>query len=255
MRTQPDEAQGLAELSVKTKIPVDQLPLRRSTDVGREDQLRAAAKGKLLAMAGFTTEQAETELHPVVEANTPVAELSPEQIWLGEFKTRFDALAQLHEEIRWMDVEKSLRANPEAMRKLQALDAKGHRMNIFGEENGEFVFASAWDNYGQVAKDHRNVVLDKEAQELLARKFPNKRCNGNAADIAQALGVDLADPKFHKQLRKVIAVNGWAWLKTNSAIRKTGYALFGNRDGIFRRDARNLNVRGSFRAALRVKKV
>lgn len=57
-RTQPDEAQGLAELSIRTKIPVDQLPLQRATDVRREDELRTAAKARLLAMAGFSIEAA-----------------------------------------------------------------------------------------------------------------------------------------------------------------------------------------------------
>lgn len=65
-RTQPDEAQGLAELSVRTETPADQLPLQRTSDAGREDELRAAAKAKLLAMAGFFhPEKAATELSPI----------------------------------------------------------------------------------------------------------------------------------------------------------------------------------------------
>ena len=62
--------------------------------------------------------------------------------WLGDFKSRFDALPQLHKGVQWEDVEKSLKADPESMAKLQALDAKGHAMNVFGEEKGEFIFAS-----------------------------------------------------------------------------------------------------------------
>ncbi|MBI4994502.1 DUF4256 domain-containing protein [Candidatus Peregrinibacteria bacterium] len=255
MRTQSDEAQGLAELSVRTKIPVSKLPLRRATDVGREDELRAIAKEKLLAMAGFTTEQAKTELRPVQEAEAPTQELSPEQVWFGEFKRRFDALPQLHEGVQWIDVEKSLRADPEATRKLQALDEKGHNMNIFGEENGEFVFASGWGDVNKVSADHKHIVFDEAAQRHPEEHCLGESCNGNATDIAKALGVDLADTKFHEQLRRAIAVNGWAWLKTESAIRKTGLAFYGSSFGISGRAAYDHNDFGSLRAALRVKRV
>lgn len=87
-RSQPDEAQGLAELSIKTKTPVDQLPLQRATDVGREDELRASAKAKLLAMAGFSTEKADAELSPVVsgrgEVSSAVEVVQPKLLTLGE---------------------------------------------------------------------------------------------------------------------------------------------------------------------------
>ena len=52
-------------------------------------------------------------------------ELSPEQAWLAQFKARFDALPQLHAGVEWADVEKSLLADQEAVRKLMKLDAAG----------------------------------------------------------------------------------------------------------------------------------
>lgn len=107
-----------------------------------------------------------------------------------------------------MDVETSLKADPESMRKLQALDEKGHKMNVFGEENDEFIFASAWGDYKEVSEDHRNIVFDAEAQRSLAENHPNETCNGNATDIAKVLGVDLADPKFNEKLIKEIR-GGW----------------------------------------------
>jgi hypothetical protein len=185
--------------------------------------------------------------------------LSPEQQqkFLGPLKSRFDALPQLHRGVQWTDVEKSLKADPESMAKLQALDAKGHKMNVFGEENGEFVFASGWNNVEEVSEDHRNVVFDKEAQEYREEKYPKKKCNGNATDIVKALGVNLADPKFHEQLRKAVDVDGlaWAWLKTDASTRKSGYAVAGNKIfGIYGDHAREHDDLGSFRASLRVKK-
>lgn len=182
-------------------------------------------------------------------------ELTPEQVekkWLGEFKTRFEALSQLHKGIRWADVEKSLKADPEAMKKLQALDEKGHKMNVFGEEKREFIFASGWSDCNEVSEDHRNITYDLEGQKLAEKDGYNS--TGNAVDIASAMGVDLADPNFHEQLRKAIAVNGWAWLKTDAATRKTGYAFSGRNVGVSEGSAGHPGAVGSFRAALRVKK-
>ncbi|MCX6734602.1 MAG: DUF4256 domain-containing protein [Candidatus Peregrinibacteria bacterium] len=188
------------------------------------------------------------KVNPAVQdSGTPAPELSPEQLWLGQLEARFNLLPQLHKNIQWIDVEKSLKADPESMLKLQALDEKGHSMNVFGEENGEFIFASAWDNYEQVSKDHRNIVFDKKAEDNM--------CNGNATDIAKALGVDLADPKLHEQLIRAIKVNGWAWLKTDEATRKIGAAFHGDHDGVYRNLANYHVDNGSFRAALRVKKI
>jgi len=207
--------------------------------------LRRGTKGKSLR---------EVTQKEATSASESKKELTPEQIedWLGEFKTRFDALPQLHKGIKFAEVEKSLKADPESMAKLQALDAKGHAMNVFGEESGEFIFASAWDNYEKVSLDHRNIAYDLEGQKLAEKN--GYKPNGNAVDIAKAMGVVLADPNLHEQLRKAIAVNGGAWLKTDAATRKNGYALDGNSTGIYVSYALNHPDNGSFRAALRVKK-
>ena len=52
----------------------------------------------------------------------------------------------------------------------------------------------------------------------------------------------------------MIDVNGWAWLKTDAATRKSGNAFFGSYNGINKRDAFSPDDAGSFRASLRVKK-
>ena len=198
------------------------------------------------------------------EAPASKADLSPEQQqaqWLNELESRFNTLSKLHEGINWIDVEKALKADPESMAKLQALDAKGHQMNVFGEENDKFIFVSAWDRYEQVATDHRNITYDSKGQRLAEGKGYSP--NGNAMSIiADIMGVEedeainyLADPRFHKQLRKAIAVNGRAWLKTDIVTRKTGKALSGYPYGINRIHAYLPYDARSFRAALRVKKM
>lgn len=182
-------------------------------------------------------------------------ELTEEQRWFIHFKIRFDALAKLHEGIEWADVERSLKADPEAVRKLMALDEKGHKMNVFGEDGDEFIFASAWDDYAWVSKDHRNIVFDAKAQEWLRRYIPEEKCNGNAIDIAKDLKVDLADTRLHEKLRRATAVNGRAWLKTHDDWRSTGYALYGFNNGVDKHGVRNHAGDISLRVMLRIKKV
>jgi hypothetical protein len=180
---------------------------------------------------------------------------------LEGLKKRFDAMPQLHKGVKWADVEKALLAAPETLNKLAVFDEKGHEMNVFGEENGEFIIASAWTDVEKVAEDHRNICFDAEGQTIAEER--GEKPNGNAVDIiARIMGVKedeardyLADEKFYEKLRKLVVLNGWAWLKTDAATRKFNGAFVGVLNGIFRGGASNRDDRGSFRVALRVKKV
>jgi hypothetical protein len=182
-----------------------------------------------------------------------------QKVELEGLKKRFVAMPQLHEGIEWVDVKKALLAAPEMIDKLAALDEKGHEMNVLGLENGEFVIASAWTDFEKVAEDHRNICFDAEGQKIAEERGYNP--NGNAVDIiAKIMGVKedeardyLADEKFYEKLRKLVVLNGWAWLKTDAATRKFGVA-FNGYVGIYRGDVDDHNVNGSFRVALRVKK-
>ena len=177
-------------------------------------------------------------------------ELSPEEIdqYLGEFKTRFDALPELHKGIEWADVEKSLKADPEAVRKLMELDAAGFEMNVFSAKNdSEIQFRTAQLDITQIAPEYRTIMFDKKAQT----DSPGSNVNGNAVDIAASMGVELADKELYEKLR---VKNGWVWLKTDVATRETGSAFNGDRVGVGSSGAGRHGVTGSFCAALRVKK-
>jgi len=207
---------GVTALKIANRTVDDGKTAVDPTDVRAEDLENAELKGKvegILAIANGDGNKHVPEQEQPVEASKP--ELTPEQL-----------------------------------RKLQTLDEKGHNMNVFGEENGEFIFVSAWRDYKKVSPDHRNIAYDLEGQELAKQYGYNP--HGNAVDIIKSIGADLADPKFHEQLRREIAVNGWAWLKTDAATRKTGDAFDGFNDGTTRHAAYFCYADSSFRAALRV---
>jgi hypothetical protein len=186
-------------------------------------------------------------------------QLSPEdqEALLGTLKSRFETNRKLHEKVKWNDVEKSLKADPEKLWSLQQLESTGGEPDVIAEEQGEFVFG---DCSAESPKGRRNVVFDKEAEEYLKKNFPNEKYNGNAADMAAAYGVDFMDKEQYRALQKKLPVdkNTWSWLKTPADIRKSGLALYGGRyDGDVYVDQRNAYLRtdpGAFRASLRVKK-
>lgn len=261
------DAQNLIQIantqSERLGYTVNPITLARRSDDNIKALQAAIAKEQGSVKPAVEAVVAEATSPEPTDLATASPEISPEQVWLNQFKVRFadSTLQKLHEGIQWIDVENSLKADPESMRKLQALDEKGHAMNVFGEEGDEFIFASAWSNYAEVSKYHRNITYDLKGQRLAESHGYTPA--GNAVNIiASIMGVKedeaeryLADPALHEQLREVIGVNGFAWLKTDAATRKTGGAFVGFAYGIRRYDANGHYDHGSFRAALRVKKV
>lgn len=106
-RFQTDEAKGLAELSVKIEVPVDKLPLRRQADKrdGWEEELRSAAKRKLLEAAGVSPEKAAAELSSVTPEE-PSAETQPSV----QVEAQPPRLLSFAESVRFLDGKLDLEA-------------------------------------------------------------------------------------------------------------------------------------------------
>ncbi len=215
------------------------------------EALEFAAQNPKIRETSFTEcRKLFNEIKPLVmELREDFPRLTKEQLAeLAMLKTRFDELPELHEGIKWEDVEKALMASPDAINKLMALDEKGHQMNVFRAKNdGEIQFRSAQTDIAKIAEEHRKIMYDQKAQT----DRPKNNANGNAVDIAASMGVELADKELYEQLR---VVNGWVWLETPADIRKSGLAFRGLNSGIDGNFAYFLNAGGSFCAALRVKK-
>lgn len=253
----PDKDQhGLVVPSLRGGVPVDELPLRE-TDAKQVGELRGGAKEELLAMAGFTTKKAAEESQPV-EAKRAKTELSPEQVekWLSAFKARFDVTPHLHMGVEFADVEKALRADPDAMRAFAELDQNGHETNVFGEDAKIFEIGTC---AVEAAIGHRNIVFDEAAQDLLGE---GEKCNGNTVDLAKEIGVDLMDGDQVNSLIKKLKKNNqrlnsrtWDWLKTDTATRKRGRALFVHNNMMVEDVANPHGDYGSFRAVRRVNRV
>lgn len=226
-------------------LGTEKLKLREGDD---RNAMIDAVRGEAAKLAQFTVTEypGEVTKNPIEDKRS---ELTPEQAWIRGFKTRFDATPQLHGGVKWSDVEKSLQADPESMRKLQALDAAGFEMNVFRAKNSdEIQFRTAQRDVTKITQAYRTIMYDEQAET----DYPQYRVNGNAEGIATRMGVELADKELYEQLR---VRKGWVWLKTDRATRDTGRAFTGSNDGVALYGAYSHRVDGSFCAALRVKKV
>jgi hypothetical protein len=213
---------------------------------GELDKIRAATGENAIAVS---------ETGPL----KPEKVLSPEQQkkLLGFLKSRFELKRGLHDNIQWYDVEKALKAHPDKMWSLQQLEATGGEPDVIGEENGELIFG---DCSAESPSGRRNVVFDMQAEEYLKEHYPGEKYNGNAADMVAEYGVDFMDEAQYRELQNKLKLDqhSWSWIKTPADIRKSGFAINGDRiygDVFVRKyDAYIHRVGRAFRASLRVPK-
>lgn len=211
-------------------------------------------EGQLAAMRAETGEKAVAVV--AVEGKSGKKELSLEnqRDLLSVLRGRFYVNKELHPNLQWADVEKSLQAaSPEILFGLYKMEETGGEPDVFMDDKDAFVFG---DCSAESPVGRRNCVYDKEAEQY-ASGF-----NGNAVDMAAAMGVDLMDEAQYRALQDLMPVdteNTWSRLKTPADVRESGDALFGGRVGssvgVGRDNAYNHGGSGAFRAALRVPKV
>jgi len=215
------------------------------------DALKFAEENPKIRETSFTRcRELFYEIKPLVLAlREDFPRLTKEQkAELALLKTRFEALSDLHEGIKWKEVVRALKKSPDAIDKLRALDEKGHQMNVFRAKNdGEIQFRSAQTDARKIEKEHRTIMYDKKAQT----DNPDEEANGSAVEIAKSMGIELADGELYEQLR---VENGWVWLETPADNRKSGHAFSGFYDGINEVAADCHFAYVSFCASLRVKK-
>ena len=98
-----------------------------------------------------------------------------------------------------------------------------NRMLLAWMKTSEYVFVISATPIGR-----RNVCYDHEAEETRKKKgvYPE----GNAMDMAAAMGIELLTEEQYRELQKLgeFDTKTSSWLKTPSDIRKLGGAIFGD---------------------------
>jgi len=182
-------------------------------------------------------------------------ELSPKQRedLLGALKARFEKNMNLHKDLAWAKVQAKLEGAAEKLWSLNEMERTGGEPDVVGHDKktGEYIF---YDCSAESPKGRRNVCYDREGLE--ARKtFKPKN---NAIDMAAAMGIEILTEEQYRELQKLgnFDTKTSSWVKTPSAIRKLGGALFADfRYGkvfVYHNSAPSYYSVRAFRGSLRV---
>jgi len=181
--------------------------------------------------------------------------LSPEQReqLLSALKARFEKNMNRHQELEWAKVQARLDANAERLWALNEMERTGGEPDVVGhdEKTGEYIF---YDCSAESPKGRRSLCYDCEALDSRKENKPRD----NAIEMAAAMGIELLTEEQYRELQKLgqFDTKTSSWVKTPSAIRKLGGALFCDRrfDTVFvyHNGAESYYAARGFRGSLRV---
>ena len=155
-------------------------------------------------------------------------ELSAEQRkeLLGALKARFEKNMNRHQGLEWAQVQAKLEANAEKLWSLIEMERTGGEPDVVGHDKktGEYIF---YDCSAESPKDRRSLCYDREALESRKEHKPKD----NAIDMAAAIGIELLTEEQYRELQQLgeFDTKTSSWVKTPSAVRKLGGALFCDR--------------------------
>ena len=182
-------------------------------------------------------------------------EFSPEQReeLLRVLKARFEKNMNRHKGLEWAKVQDRLQASTEKLWSLYQMERTGGEPDLVAHDKktGEFIF---YDCSAESPKGRRSVCYDREALESRKEHKPEN----NAMDLAAAIGVEILTEEQYRDLQKLgnFDTKTSSWVKTPSAIRKLGGALFCDRryDTVFvyHNGAESYYAARAFRGSLRV---
>lgn len=172
---------------------------------------------------------------------------------LRKLKARFEENLGRHQGVEWSKVQAKLESFPEKLRSLGEMERTGGEPDVVGhdKETGEFIFV---DCSAESPAARRSICYDREGLESRKENRP-ENC---AIDLADAMGVELLTEEQYRDLQKLgsFDTRTSSWIKTPSAIRKLGGALFCDRryDHVFvyHNGAQSYYAARGFRGALRV---
>ena len=184
-------------------------------------------------------------------------ELPPKQReeLLSTLKARFVKNMNRHKGLDWTKVQAKLdkQAGGEKLWSLYEMERTGGEPDIIGHDKktGEYIF---YDCSAESPKDRRSLCYDREALES-RKEFKPKN---NAIDMATAMGIEILTEEQYRELQQLgnFDLKTSSWIKTPSAIRKHGGAIFCDRryDHVFlyHNGAESYYAARGFRGLLRV---
>ena len=145
---------------------------------------------------------------------------------LATLKIRFEKNMNRHKGFTWADIQSRLELNTEKLWSLNEMERTGGEPDVVGydKKTGEYIF---YDCSAESPKERRNLCYDGEA--LNARK--ENKPKDSAINMASDMGIELLTEDQYRGLQQLGDFDNKtsSWVKTPSAIRKLGGALFCDR--------------------------
>ena len=172
---------------------------------------------------------------------------------LRALQSRFELNTNRHQGLAWAEVQAKLEARAEKLWSLSEMERTGGEPDVVGfdKKTGEYIF---YDCAAESPKGRRSFCYDREA--LQSRK--ENKPKDNAVDAAAAMGVELLTEEQYRELQKLgeFDTKTSSWVKTPSAIRKLGGALFCDRRFntvfVYHNGAESYYAARGFRGSLRL---
>ena len=184
--------------------------------------------------------------------NVTLSKKQREEI-LKALQARFENNMNRHKGLEWAKVQAKLEANAEKLWSLSEMESTGGEPDVVGHDKktGEYTYC---DCSKESPKGRRSLCYDREALESRKEHKPKD----NAMDMASAMGIELLSEEQYRELQKLgdFDTKTSSWVKTPSAIRKLGGALFCDRrfDTVFvyHNGAESYYAARGFRGSLKV---
>ena len=158
-------------------------------------------------------------------ANTTLSKKQGEEL-LKTLKSRFEKNMGRHPGIEWTKVQTRLEANREKLWPLSEMERTGGEPDVVGhdQKTAEYIF---YDCSEESPKGRRSLCYDRKALDSRKENKPK----GNALEMAAAMGIELLTEEEYRELQKLgeFDAKTSSWVKTPSAIRELGGAIFCDR--------------------------
>ena len=171
---------------------------------------------------------------------------------LGALKARFEKNMNRHKGLDWPTVQAKLEANAEKLWSLGEMERTGGEPDVVGHDKktGEYIF---YDCSAESPKDRRSLCYDREALDSRKENKPK----GSAVDLATAMGIELLTEEQYRELQRLgeFDTKTSSWVKTPTAVRELGGALFCDRRFntvfVYHNGAESYYAERAFRGSLR----
>lgn len=142
---------------------------------------------------------------------------------LGKLKTRFEKNMDRHQGLKWDDIQKRLKINPDKLYILDEMELTEGEPDVisFDKKSGEITF---YDCAPESPKGRRSYCYDRAA---LDNRKAHKPTN-SAIDVASEIGIEILTEEEYRALQELgdFDLKTSSWVKTPEDIRKKGGAIF-----------------------------